>query len=42
MEKNDVELTIIEGNKHQKDDIIGENTSKLLYAMFVMSVGIGF
>ena len=42
MKKTDVELTVMAGNRNQEDDIIGENTSMLLYTMLVMSVGIDF
>ena len=41
-EKTGVELTMKEGNRDQKDDIIGEIISMILYAMLVMTVGIGF
>ena len=40
--KTGVESAMMAGNKHQEDDIIGENISMLLYTTFVMSVGIGF
>ena len=42
MKKTGVELTVMAGNKDQEDDIIGEIISKILYAMLVMTVGIGF
>ena len=41
-EKTGVELTMKEGNRDQKDGIIGEIISMILYAMLVMTVGIGF
>ena len=40
--KTGVELTMKEGNRDQEDDIIGEIISMILYAMLVMTVGIGF
>ena len=42
MRKTGVELTMMEGNRKQEVDIIGENMPMLLYTTFVMSVGIGF
>ena len=41
-EKTGVELTVMAGNRDQEDDIIGEIISMILYAMLVMTVGIGF
>ena len=41
-EKTGVELTVKEGNRDQEDDIIGGIISMILYAMLVMTVGIGF
>jgi len=42
VKKTGVELTMMVDKSDQEDDIIEENISMLLYAMLVMSVGIGF
>ena len=42
VKKTGVELTMMEGNRNQEGDIIGENISMLIYTTFVMTVGIGF
>ena len=42
VKKTDVELTMMESNRNQDVDFIGENMLLLLYTRFVMSVGIGF
>ena len=41
-EKTGVELTVMEGNRNQGVDIIGESILMLLYTRFVMGVGRGF
>ena len=41
MKKTGVELIMMEGNRNQEVNIIGENMLLLLYTKFVMSVGIG-
>jgi len=42
VKKTGVELTMMEFDRHQDVDIIGENISMLLYTMLVISVGLGF
>ena len=41
-EKAGVELTMMGGKRDQEVDFIRENISMSLYALFVMTVGIGF
>ena len=38
--KTGVEMTMVEGDRRQEDNIIGENVVLLLYTRFIMSVGI--
>mmetsp|Transcript_39263 Transcript_39263/g.44861 ORF Transcript_39263/g.44861 Transcript_39263/m.44861 type:complete len:86 (-) Transcript_39263:590-847(-) len=42
VKKTGVELTMMEFDRHQEVDFIGENMLLLLYSRFVMSIGIGF